>query len=745
MVTLTRANSTPGSLDQPLYLPFTLSGTATPGVDYTPPTSNIVVFWPGEAITRLVLPVLPDTEVEGPETLVVTIDPPVGVSPPPIDTTITITDPGTLPPVPPVPPAPTLPEVWVSGSLDGEERTDGLRPVVFQLSRTNPHDPAEAPALTVGFSLGGTASSVSDYFAPSVYSATFAPGQMTTTVALAVISDSAPEAWESVSLTALAGTGYVVREDEGMGWAEVIEQQRGLIAGHVWLDAVQNGLNNHIQDANDAPKANARVDLYRNDGRSVAETLTDDAGNYSFENLPFGDYRVVVSQWGIERFVQPNAGGSQSEAIDSDVDEGGTSDLIPVYAPGSPSDPTADIDAGLHMNTPTPSGAGEKSVHFLKPGGWPAAELKVAKWSGGKYDWSRAFKEKNPGPGMEVRRVEKDGTDFIDADPDRFNVYVKHTAIAANSSTIDVPISTVNSATAVYSDDPTVIRLSRVTTDTTSPWWGWYWSDSQILVSNEADDTYWREPDLSTSFQTLESGGTGKDWEGPTTAKNHKGGQSFFVGDRTHRVGLGDTVVATYTHNNTTTQDTAEVPIRKSVKLKIRMMQQPGLNNGQPFLTSTDVERDVQAMRTIYAQAGIDVTVDGPTAVNVPADVDLTDGMDTNNSAEEAALLDGIGRTPAVNGKHDIEIYYVNNFTNPHIFANALSYSDCDNKNHVNVVFIRQDRHWKVLAHEVGHVLDDTIGINPHYPYNWCGPHGTDQANLRTDTGQANNHALVTD
>jgi hypothetical protein len=418
VVTLTRSNSTPGSLDQPLYLPYTLSGTATPGIDYVLPSANIAVFWPGESVTRIVLPIKPDADPEGPETITVTVTPPEGVDPTmPVVVDIPIYDPGTSPPVPPtvavppvvvppvpvppvsvppvvspgpvppvpvppvtvppvpvtwpypwpgtvppvvlppvsvppvsvppvvspgpvppvpvppdpvppvpvppvpvpptvpvppvsvppvpvppvsvppvvspgpvppvpvpplvvppvpvpwpwpvppvpvppvpvppvpvppvvspgpvppvpvppvpvppvpmppvpVPPptpSPTLPEVWVSGSLDGEERPDGLRPVAFELSRTNPDPNQTAPALTVTFTLSGTATVGADYTTPSTYTAVFATGALTTTLVLGLMLDNLNEVTESVDLTITPSSAITILTDQHTGTSRIYD------------------------------------------------------------------------------------------------------------------------------------------------------------------------------------------------------------------------------------------------------------------------------------------------------------------------------------------------------------------------------------------------------------------------------------------------------------------------------------------------------------------------------------------
>lgn len=75
-------------------------------------------------------------------------------------------------------------------------------------------------------------------------------------------------------------------------------------------------------------------------GDVVAETVTDHDGNYAFDDVPVGNYKIMgVAPDGSEFTIQ-DAGSDDS--IDSDVDANGMSDVISVTA-GS----TTDIDLGL--------------------------------------------------------------------------------------------------------------------------------------------------------------------------------------------------------------------------------------------------------------------------------------------------------------------------------------------------------------------------------------------------------------
>ena len=70
-------------------------------------------------------------------------------------------------------------------------------------------------------------------------------------------------------------------------------------------------------------------------------TVTDADGNYTFDNVPQGDYRVKFINPDGTEFTLQNQGGN--DAVDSDVDAGGVSDVFSVVGGAE----TTNIDAGL--------------------------------------------------------------------------------------------------------------------------------------------------------------------------------------------------------------------------------------------------------------------------------------------------------------------------------------------------------------------------------------------------------------
>ena len=118
-----------------------------------------------------------------------------------------------------------------------------------------------------------------------------------------------------------------------------------------------------------------------------------------------------------------------------------------------------------------------------------AGGLKVAKWE-------NAFDIDNIGVARVKKVDQTTGYDIIDLDPDRFNVWVHDQAKWDNKIDeipqfphISVKISTKNVAGfEAYNDSANDVDLVRYTGPSNFGT-GWYWSDSQMLVSNEVDDT----------------------------------------------------------------------------------------------------------------------------------------------------------------------------------------------------------------------------------------------------------------
>jgi hypothetical protein len=161
-------------------------------------TNGSVTFAPGNTTAQVTIDPETDTTVEPDETVVITLTPGASynaVSPDSATGTILNDD--------------TLVSVVVSPSSTAE----GGAPMVYTFTRTGP----TTAALTVNFSVGGSASFPADYsqsgattFTPPTATVTFGAGSATATVTVTPLTDCVVEGNETVDFTVQPGTGYGV-------------------------------------------------------------------------------------------------------------------------------------------------------------------------------------------------------------------------------------------------------------------------------------------------------------------------------------------------------------------------------------------------------------------------------------------------------------------------------------------------------------------------------------------------------
>lgn len=375
--------------------------------------------------------------------------------------------------------------------------------------------------------------------------------------------------------------------------------------------------------------------------------------------------------------------------------------------------------------------------------------LKVAKWS-------NAFEASADGNSVQVRGPDGDNHDFIDNDPDRFNVWVydpgrwnRNVNGTPTIPHIQAKVSTTNVAGYKgYNDTATPVDLVRFTGGDKA---GWYWSDSQILVSVPKDDEHTHSDYL------------GADESEPGNDGLPKNNTKWKISDRTHRVALNGTVKAEYVVNGERYKVTAGVPAVKETNLHINILRNKAQNQqGTPVITDAEVLKDVTAMREIYAQVQIRVnivgnrfdTVDPPVGKTASSTVDLTNGLEEYTDAdvngnisvttEEKALLgEAKLRTPPQNGKDDIEAYYVNFFANSGVESGtggeafpSACLAGANSMFADSIIISKAYRDYGDLAHEAGHILEDRpANTDPHYPYTGLLPTKQETVNLMVRGG----------
>ena len=183
-----------GDTSQPLTVNWSFSGTAVNGTDYQqlPTTGN---FPAGQADADLTITPIDDSLVEGNETVVLTLSANAAYTVgSPSSATVTIADNDSPPPLPTV----TVTATDANASESGDTGT-------FTVSRTG----STATALTVNYSLGGTAGNGSDYQTLSG-SVTIAAGASSANITVTPVDDTIVEGNETVVLAISANAAYTI-------------------------------------------------------------------------------------------------------------------------------------------------------------------------------------------------------------------------------------------------------------------------------------------------------------------------------------------------------------------------------------------------------------------------------------------------------------------------------------------------------------------------------------------------------
>ncbi len=181
--TFTRA----GDAGEALTVNFMVSGTATSGADYQP-IGTSVNFAAGQTSTKKIVTILDDNVLENIESVVLTLTSGTGYTLGSINSAaVYISD------------NDTIVTVSATAANAAEPASNGT----FTFTRTG----NTSLALTVDFTVGGTATIGSDYQSLGT-SVTIEPGQTTAIKTLTVIDDNIVEPVETVVLTLASGAGF---------------------------------------------------------------------------------------------------------------------------------------------------------------------------------------------------------------------------------------------------------------------------------------------------------------------------------------------------------------------------------------------------------------------------------------------------------------------------------------------------------------------------------------------------------
>jgi hypothetical protein len=181
-----------GVTTNPLTVNYTLGGTATLNTDYTRTgTTNTVTFAANSSTATVTVDPTADTTVESDETVILTLAAGTGYT---VGTTTPVT--GTI----------INDDTSVTLAVSPASVTeDGTTNLVYTFTRSG----VTTNALTVNYTVGGTATNGTDYTSIPT-SVTFAANSATATVIVDPTADTTVEPDETVILTLATGTGYTV-------------------------------------------------------------------------------------------------------------------------------------------------------------------------------------------------------------------------------------------------------------------------------------------------------------------------------------------------------------------------------------------------------------------------------------------------------------------------------------------------------------------------------------------------------
>lgn len=201
-VTLSQASTQPISVQY-----ATMNGTALAGSDYTA-ASGTLTFAPGETSKTVTVQVLRDTVAEATEAFTVRLSNPTNATLTKTSATGTIQDDDDVPPPPPPPP----PSMTI-GDVTVTEGNSGTRNAVFTVRLSK----AATGTVTVNYATqNGTALAGSDYTAASG-TLTFAPGETSQTIAVAVHGDTTVEANETFRVLLSQVTNATLADGDATG------------------------------------------------------------------------------------------------------------------------------------------------------------------------------------------------------------------------------------------------------------------------------------------------------------------------------------------------------------------------------------------------------------------------------------------------------------------------------------------------------------------------------------------------
>lgn len=200
-----------GSTSSSLTVRYTVTGTATNGLDFNTLTGSVEIPT-GQASTTITVTPIDDAAVEPNETIIVTLTPNAAYDPgTPTEGTVTLTSNDTAP----------LPEVMIQAT-DNRAAEQGRDAAVFTVKRRGGN---VTQALTVRYSISGTATNGSDYGSLSG-SIMIPANQQMATITLVPVDDTAVESSETVILTLNTSSAYAIVATSRSATATIVDNDR---------------------------------------------------------------------------------------------------------------------------------------------------------------------------------------------------------------------------------------------------------------------------------------------------------------------------------------------------------------------------------------------------------------------------------------------------------------------------------------------------------------------------------------
>ncbi len=184
--------------------------------------------------------------------------------------------------------------------------------------------------------------------------------------------------------------------DESDWTVNVTCPQTGSIGDRIWYDNNENG----IQDNGETGVANVDVKLFNCNDVLIDATQTDNNGNYLFNDVPAGNYKVEFVLPSGYVFTTKDAGSD--DATDSDVNANGLTDCFTLAA----GENNLTIDAGIHIPLSADLSL-TKTVDNETPDDGDVVNFTITVTNSGPHSAT----------GVEVTDVIPTGLDFISSTP----------------------------------------------------------------------------------------------------------------------------------------------------------------------------------------------------------------------------------------------------------------------------------------------------------------------------------------